>query len=54
MWQESQQESQPGAFYMDGRNARDMSVNEEWSASVDPQQNTSYHSSKPSSDGNNC
>lgn len=45
MRRESRRESQPGAFYMDGRNARDVSVNEEWSASVDPEQNTITHSS---------
>jgi hypothetical protein len=45
MRRESRRESQPGAFYMDGRNARDVSVNEEWSASIDPEQNTITHSS---------
>mmetsp|Transcript_24729 Transcript_24729/g.44725 ORF Transcript_24729/g.44725 Transcript_24729/m.44725 type:complete len:586 (-) Transcript_24729:1742-3499(-) len=45
MRRESRRESQPGAFYMDGRNARDVSVNEEWSASVDREQNTITHSS---------
>ena len=47
MRRESRRESQPGAFYMDGRNARDVSVNEEWSASCQilHEQNTTTHSS---------